>query len=207
MTEELIRRLRAAGCETLSLEATDAGRPLYERLGFRMTTCYHQLEAGHLAEPPATPAGTRVRRLEPTDIPDVSELDRQATGEDRRVPLAALAESGGWILEDDSAGPRPDPNAAAPRGLRGFLLPAERSYGAVIAPRFEDGLFLLDLHRSIVPGDGHVRAGIPHEHEAGWRELEARGWRETWRAPRFLLGPEPAWRPAWIWGQVNSAMG
>ncbi len=57
------------------------------------------------------------------------------------------------------------------------------------------------------PRRAHVRAGIPDEHEAAWRELQARGWQETWQAPRMLLGPDVAWRPDWIWGQINSAMG
>jgi GNAT superfamily N-acetyltransferase len=198
MTDELVRRLRAAGCETLSLEATDAGRPMYERMGFRLVSSYHQLQADHLPEKPAPPPGTRVRRLESADLPDVVALDRRATGEDRSAPLAALFESGGWVLEDE---------APEGGGLRGFLLPAERAYGAIVAPRFEDGLFLLDLHRHVAAADSHVRAGIADEHEAAWRELQARGWQETWRAPRMLLGPDVPWQPTWIWGQINSAMG
>ena len=102
--------------------------------------------------------------------------------------------AGGWVLEREGA-------------VCGFLLPAERAYGAIVAPLFEDGLFLLDLHRHIVPVGGHVRAGIPDEHEAAWRALAARGWQETWKAPRLLLGPDVEWRPEWIWGQINSAMG
>jgi ribosomal protein S18 acetylase RimI-like enzyme len=198
MTDELIRRLRAAGCETLSLEATETGRPMYERMGFRLVSSYHQLQADHLSEKRVPPPGARARRLESADLPDLFALDRQATGEDRSAPLAVLAESGGWVLEVE---------APAGGDLRGFLLPAERAYGAIVAPRFEDGLFLLDLHRHIAPADSHVRAGIPHEHEAAWRELQTRGWQETWRAPRMLLGPDVAWRPDWIWGQINSAMG
>jgi len=194
ITEELCRRLRAAGCATLSLEATDAGRPLYERMGFRPFTTYHQLQADHLADPPAVPAGARVRRVEPADLPAVFELDRLATTEDRSAPLAVLAEAGGWVLERESA-------------VRGFLLPAERAYGPIVAPRFEDGLLLLDLHRHVVPAGGHVRAGIPEEHAAAWRELVARGWQETWQAPRLIMGPDVSWRPRWIWGQLNSAMG
>jgi len=199
MTRELMRRLRDAGSETLSLEATDAGRPIYERMGFRIETHYHQLQADRLDELPEPPAGVRARRLTPADLAAVCELDRQATAEDRSAALAVLAELDGWALEDEDAA-----NATA---LRGFLLPAERAYGAVVAPRFEDGLYLLDLHRSIVPAGAHVRAGIPHEHEAAWQELLARGWQETWRAPRMLLGPPIPWRPEWIWGQINSAMG
>jgi GNAT superfamily N-acetyltransferase len=205
MTEAICERLRAASCRTLSLEATDGGRPMYERMGFRLTTFYHQLQADHLDTAPAPPPGARVRMLTLLDLPAIFELDREATGEERSAPLALLAEGGGWVLEEaDETGREPGGAGAA---LRGFLLPAERAYGAVIAPRPEDGIYLLDLHRHLVPAGAHVRAGVPHEHTAGWQELEARAWQETWRAPRMLLGPDVDWRPEWIWGQINSAMG
>jgi GNAT superfamily N-acetyltransferase len=168
ITEELCRRLRAAGCTTLSLEATDDGRPMYERMGFRLAATYHQLQAGHLPEVPAAPAGAHVRRLEPADLPAIYELDRLATSEDRSVALAVMARDGGWVLERGGA-------------VCGFLVPAERAYGPVIAPRFEDGLFLLDLHRHVIPAGADVRAGIPDPHAAAWRELRSRGWNETWR--------------------------
>ena len=204
MTETVCERLLAAGCTTLSLEATDAGRPLYERMGFRHATHYHQLQAGHLPEAPALPAGARVRKLESADLPSIFELDLRATGEDRSAPLRLLAENGGWILEDTAD--RCAIPGATP-ALRGFLLPAERAYGAIVAPRFEDGLFLLDWHRHIVPEGEWVRAGVPHEHVRAWQKLPTRGWQETWRAPRLILGPDVEWRPEWIWGQINSAMG
>jgi GNAT superfamily N-acetyltransferase len=201
MTETICDALRTAGCVTLSLEATDAGRSLYEQMGFRFVTCYHQLQADHLPEPPVPPAGARVRTVGPADLEAIFELDRFATGEDRSVPVGLLAEAGGCVLEDAAV----EPGEAA--SLRGFLLPTERMYGAIVAPRFEDGLFLLDWHRYIVPEGAYVRAGIPHEHERAWTELLARGWQETWRAPRLLLGPDVEWRPELIWGQINSAMG
>lgn len=205
MTEELMARLRAGGCRTLSLEASDLGRPMYERMGFRLATWYHQVQADHLDDPPVPPAGTRVRQLRRADLPAVFTLDRQATAEDRSAPLTVMAESGGWVLEDEGS---PNAGGAADAGgLRGFLLPAERAYGVAIAPRPEDGFYLLDLHRYLVPPGAHVRAGVPHEHEAGWQALQTRGWQETWRAPRLLLGPDLAWRPDWIWGQLNGAMG
>jgi ribosomal protein S18 acetylase RimI-like enzyme len=205
VTEELCRRLRAAGCATLSLEATDAGRPMYERMGFRTVTHYHQLQADHLDLAPVLRDGTRVRTLETADLPAVFDLDRLATAEDRSAPIRVLAgvrlgnagattDAASWVLERDGA-------------ICGFLLPAERAYGAIVAPRFEDGIFLLDWHRHVVPPGAHVRAGIPDEHEAAWRTLQERGWQETWQAPRLLLGPDIPWRPEWIWGQINSAMG
>jgi GNAT superfamily N-acetyltransferase len=200
MTEELIRRLQAAGCVTLSLEATDAGRPMYERLGFHHMSAYHQIEAGHLNVRPDPPPDRLIRPLRPDDLAAVCELDQLATGEDRSAALRVLAElNGGWILEQ-----RGGPHGGRPAG---FLLPTERTYGAVVAPRFDDGLFLLDLHRWVAPDESSVRAGIPHEHQKGWQELIARGWSETWRAPRLILGPSIDWQPDWIWGQINSAMG
>jgi ribosomal protein S18 acetylase RimI-like enzyme len=240
VTEELCRGLRAAGCVTISLESTDAGRPLYEEMGFRLATNYHQLQADHLPIPPVLPDGAVVRRLAPADWPAIFELDRLATAEDRSAPLRVLAALGSEDVPalggsgdpatagGGSGGSGERPTAAAGGNhsaerptagaggnwvlerdgvLAGFLIPAERAYGAVIAPRFGDGLYLLDLHRHVVPSDAHVRAGIPDEHGAAWRELQERGWQETWRAPRYLLGPDIAWRPDWIWGQINSAMG
>ena len=124
--------------------------------------------------------------------------DRLATAEDRRDVLTELAAVGGWVLED-TAGPA--------AGLRGFLLPSDRAYAAIVAPGFRDGLCLLELHRHLAAPDGHARAAIPDEHPAAWRELEARGWRHTWLAPRMLDGPDVLWRPTWIWGLINSAMG
>lgn len=200
MTEDLIRRLQTAGCIILSLEATDAGRPMYERLGFHQMSAYHQLEAGHLNVRPDPPADRLIRPFRSDDLAAVCELDRLATCEDRSAALRVLAElNGGWILEQ-----RGGPDGDRPAG---FLLPSERVYGAVVAPRFNDGLFLLDLHRWIVSDEGSVRAGIPHEHKKGWQGLIARGWVETWRAPRLILGPSIDWQPNWIWGQINSAMG
>jgi len=194
MTEELARRLRSAGCATLSLVATAAGRPLYERMGFRLATHYHQMEGDHLGRAPDPPPGARLRPMEPDDLPRVFELDRLATAEDRRAVLAELSKSDGWVLDDAS-------------GLRGFLIPSDRAHAAIVAPQLEDGLCLVDMLRHVAPGGSQVRAGIPDEHAAAWHELEARGWRPTWLAPRMLEGPDVPWRPKWIWGLINSAMG
>ena len=160
VTEELIRLLELAGCETLSLEATEAGRPMYERMGFRLVSYYHELQAGHLAEEPVPPPGTRARPLQATDLAAICALDRQATGEDRSAPLTVLAESGGWVLEDEAAvlrrGERPGrlrrPAARLPPPDRTSL---RRNSRSALSGR----AVLLDLHRHVVPEGAHVGPG------------------------------------------------
>src|SRR3954454_810242 len=71
----------AAGCRTIVLVATDAGRPMYERLGFEVQTWYQPLEAPGL--PDSTSVDRGIRPFTPADLPPMVALDAEATGEDR----------------------------------------------------------------------------------------------------------------------------
>jgi len=196
--------LQGAGCRSLVLVATDLGRPVYDRLGFREQTRYHMHPADPLDSTPVPPPGANLRPIRTTDIDAIAVLDRHVSGEDRR-PLIERFAASGWLLEDE-----PDAGMAARAGepsLRGYLLPTHRGNAALIAPRPEDAMCLLDLHRHLVPQGGTAWAGLLTENEAGRRLLAERG-RTEWRTfPRMVRGSEPEWRPAAIWGQFNHAMG
>ena len=207
MTEELIGRLRADGCQTISLEATEAGRPLYDRLGFRVHCHYIEMDPAGEAVEPAPPPRTRLRRMKAADLPAVSALDRAATGEDRHAALTLLAEESGWILEDDSGLPEAEEWLEPAPAIRGFLLPSDRGHGAIVAPLFEDGEFLMRLHHFVGRAGPGPRCGMPDAHGPDLAELAGRGWHDVGRLPRMVLGADPIWRPTWIWGQINSAMG
>jgi GNAT superfamily N-acetyltransferase len=196
LTEAVCDILEGVGCRSLILVATDMGRPLYERLGFSEHSRYHMHPGEPLDEAPTPPAGTSVRRVRAADLDAIAALDRQATSEDRR-PLIEAHAGGGWLLQ----------GGASEADLRGYLLPTHRGNAALIAPRPEDALFLLDLHRHLIPRDGRAWAGLLTENESGRQLLAERGWTE-WRSfPRMIRGPEPEWKPAIIWGQFNHAMG
>ena len=92
LTDAVVDALEAAGCRTLLLVATQAGRPIYERMGFRPDTTYHTIEApGTGAAGAPTPSAATLERWSPTDLDAMARLDRLVTGEDRRHLLEAFS--------------------------------------------------------------------------------------------------------------------
>jgi GNAT superfamily N-acetyltransferase len=197
LTEATLAAGDDAGCGTYLLVATEAGRPMYERLGFEIQTWYRTMEA-----PPGpfdargTPASdAHVRAFRPDDLASLVALDHAATGEDRYASLARLATADGTrVLERGGV-------------IGGYVVRAPWGGGATIAPRLEDAMTILDARRAAAAPDRRVRCGILVENEAGAEALEATGWVEAWRAPRLIRGTALEWNPDHIWGQFNHAMG
>jgi hypothetical protein len=168
------------------------GRPMYERLGFRLETVYHSYVA-----PARESSATRVvRDLRPVDTPAILAADRDATGEDRSELVSAIAAVGtGWVLP------------GADGSIRGHVLRAPWGGGSTIAADPKDALALLEHRRSVAAADGTVRCGILDGNATGRRLLEAAGWTLQTTHPRLVRGPELDWRPDAIWGQFNFALG
>ncbi len=203
LTEAPIEAADDAGCRTLVLVATDAGRPLYERLGFRVQTWYRTMEAPGLAgsvasggESGIASGANGMRRFRPDDLEAMAALDRRATGEDRRHLLTAFAGAETtMVLATGSDAPR------------GFVVRAPWGGGATVAEEPNDALTILRARRMAAGPDRRVRAGILVENEAGARALADVGWTEAWRAPRLVRGEPLDWRPDHIWGQFSHALG
>jgi GNAT superfamily N-acetyltransferase len=193
LTQGPIDAAEAAGCRTLVLVATEAGRPMYERLGFEVQTWYRIVEAPGLDGGAVDP---RIRSFRTSDLATMAALDAAATGEDRAHLLEAFATPDSTrVLEREDG------------SLGGFVVRAPWGGGATIAPRFEDAEAILHARR-VAGGPGkRVRAGLLGDNEAGLERLSAAGWTEAWRAPRLIRGEPLAWDPAAIWGQFNHALG
>jgi hypothetical protein len=132
--------------------------------------------------------------MEPRDADRICELDRRATGEDRRGLLDALT-GRAWVLE--KAG-----------GLLGFVGSILPDSGAVIAPELEDAAVLLDQLRYV--GHGKVKvveADVPSVHAEGIAGLERLGWAVTYQTPRMLLGADVPWNPRFVWSILSRAWG
>jgi GNAT superfamily N-acetyltransferase len=196
LTEAPIAAAENAGCQTLVLVATDAGQPLYERLGFTVQAWYRTMEAPGLAGASDDDGERVVRAFRVDDLDAMADLDRAATGEDRRHLLAAFAS--------------PDTTRVVTRAQdrpAGFVIRAPWGGGATIAPHPDDALAILRARRLAAGPDKRVRAGILLENEAGGAALVADGWTEAWRAPRLVRGRPLEWHPDHIWGQFNHALG
>jgi predicted N-acetyltransferase YhbS len=197
LTGATVDAAEAAGCRTLLLVATEAGRRLYERIGFEVQTWYRILEApGVGLGGEAVAVDPRIRPYRPTDLPSMAELAAAATGEDRRHLLAAFAspETAHCMVRDDGA-------------LGGFVVRAPWGGGSTIAPRLEEAEAILRARRVGRGSEQRVRAGLVAENEAGLEHLLATGWTESWRAPRLVRGDPLRWQPEAIWGQFNHALG
>jgi GNAT superfamily N-acetyltransferase len=200
LTHAVIHDLEARGCRTLLLVATDAGRPLYERLGFEVQTRYRILETPGLApadpEGPAAGREIAVRPFEPRDLPGMIELDAEATGEDRAHALRRFAEPASTFVLPSPAG-----------GVDAFVVRASWGGGATIARDADAALRILEARRRRAGPDGRVRVGLVEANIDGLRRLDAEGLPPVWSAPRMIRGEPLCWRPNWIWGQFNHAMG
>jgi GNAT superfamily N-acetyltransferase len=192
ITQVIIDRLESAGCRSLALVATTEGRLLYERMGFELQSRYHVLQA--IGLPPSDADG--IRPFEAGDLPAIERLDRVGTGEDRAHAIRrfASAETTRVAIGEDGE-------------VEGYVLRAPWGGGATIARSADVALRILTARRRAAGPGGRVRLGLLDENTDGLARLMDVGLRLTWSAPRMLRGEPPVWRPDWIWGQFNHAMG
>lgn len=198
LTEAVIGELEAAGCRTLVLVATDQGLPLYERMGFTHQARYQVLEATGLGAD--APGDDAVRPFAPSDLPAMLALDRMATGEDRGHAIERFATPDSTKVLIDAG------------EVCAFVIRAPWGGGATIAPDRAAARRILDARRRASGAGGRVRVGIVTGDETERKgtervDLEGVGLRPVWSAPRLIRGDPLVWRPDWIWGQFNHAMG
>src|SRR5258706_11297293 len=126
--------------QTLDHTAPEAGRPLYQRLGFEAQMPQAFFTATGL---PPKEADDGVCPFDPTMLPGIIALDRLATGEDRSAVLERLAspESSRVLLGPDGE-------------VGGYLIRAPWSGVSLIAPEADDAIRLLEWRRR--------QAGVGH---------------------------------------------
>ena len=215
LTEASIAWLQGRGAGVVMLLATEAGRPVYERLGFAAGERYGSFvwppagaragadaRAGVAALPRAAVAAQGagassagviiIESMRPDHLDAVRALDREATGEDRGGFISALAASG-WIAQREGV-------------VGGYHLACPWGGGPTVARDAASGLALL-YHAPAVTRRASRGPGLPEGNASAVRDLAAAGIGPGRYVTRMWLGTPPRWRPEMIFGVFNFGVG
>jgi predicted N-acetyltransferase YhbS len=192
LTRTVIDDLESRGCRTLVLIATDAGRPLYERLGFELQVAHVRFTAPGLA---AADPDDAIRGFESRMLPELVALDRLATGEDRSILVERLA------------GPATTSVVIGDGTVRAFVIRAPWGGVSLMAPDPDDAIRLLDWRRRTADPGHPVYAGLPDTGDERRALLLSHGWTPAGAGTRMIRGDPLDWHPGSIWGHFNGALG
>jgi predicted N-acetyltransferase YhbS len=193
LTRSVIDDLEHRGCRTLVLIATDAGRPLYERLGFDVHVAQARFTAPGL---PAAKIDEAIQPFEPRMLSELVALDRAATAEDRSVLIERLADGATTrvVVADDGS-------------VSAFVIRSPWGGVSLVAPNPDDALRLLAWRRRNAEPGHPVYAGLPDSGDDRRVLLLASGWAPAGAGTRMIRGDPLAWHPDWIWGSFSGALG
>jgi GNAT superfamily N-acetyltransferase len=184
LTEAAVRWLRNRGSRTVLLYATEAGRPVYERLGFVAEERAIAWRGVAGAAPPLD-----LQRLADPDRARLRALDQAVTGERRDAVLDSIQPLAGVFAP------------GGVNGMTGWAIASPWGAGsAIAATRPETGVALMAAATSgpaagtlIVP-DGNLAAG---DALRAWRFVRLND------ALRMRLGPDTGWHPEHQFGLFN----
>lgn len=185
ITGHLLEIAREQGCKTVSLIATELGRPIYQKIGFTDQEDYvfYEREAP-LADQNILESISGFREEHRAGI---LELDRALSGEGRS-----------WLLDKHFQ----NSYVHLCRGqVDGYYLPG-LGEGLVMADNERAGLDLLRLKLS-----RSNRNVLPAGNRPGTVFMQESGFRETKRVTRMVWGQKFPWQPDKMFGRIAGNLG
>ena len=186
IVEELLRKLGVQGVRTFLLIATEAGRSLYLRTGFRIVTEYlfHKRESPC----PEYTISDKIVSFDERFRRELMAIDRKVTGENREELLGHSLTSASLFVSHSA--------------LLGYYVPGVGE-GPVIALTEEAGLELMKLKYASVS-----RAVIPAENIAGLGHLRSLGFEiSPTMGTRMIMGDGILWEPDRIYSRIGGNLG
>jgi GNAT superfamily N-acetyltransferase len=185
VTRRLMEITGEQKCRTVSLIATDLGRPVYLKAGFVDQEDYLFFER-------ETPLGEvnaniRIRSYTDGDRQAVLELDCRLSSESRERLLEGKLK-GSYLHLDQ-------------RSVDGYYIP-ELGEGLVMAENEGAGLELLRLKLSRA-----AKNVLPAGNKAGVAFMLEQGYHETKRAKRMVWGEKFPWNPEYMFGRIAGNLG
>ena len=185
IVNELLDILKRDSVETCSLIATELGKPVYLKAGFRIAAEYSffQREKQWVE----CPVSENVIPLKENHRTMIYGLDRLISGEKRELLLKDYLSNASVYVEN--------------RKMVGYYLPDLRE-GLIYADNDEAGLELMKLKYAKVD-----KAVLPSDNIAGIDFLQQNGFTETRKGTRMILGKELQWNPKKIFGRIGGNLG
>lgn len=186
IVEELLRRLEGFHLRSYMLIATEMGKSLYEKAGFRVVSDYAYFKRELPWSNHQTPVN--VKLFETEFISGIMELDRIISGEDRSKLLRDHLPGSKIYIRNNS--------------LTGAYLP-DLGEGLIIADTREAGKELMKIKYSLID-----KAVLPAENEFGISFLEQNGFvRTPVKGTRMVYGEDVPWKPAKIFSRIGGNFG
>jgi len=187
----------AAQGRSIVLNATEAGLPLYEKLGFRSFNRVHQYQGQSVAEP-SDLDGSRTRLARQCDFDQIVHLADSSTAFSRQAVIAEFCAIAKKIVVIEENGDVVGFGISRPFG-RGYTI------GPVVAHSQEQARqvvasLLTDLQESFVRIDVTDRSGLEDI-------VQATGLKPVGQVPTMVLGEEPPAAPARQFAVASQALG
>jgi len=185
IVNELLNTLNRDSVATCSLIATELGKPVYLKAGFRIAAEYSFFQR----EKPwiDCPVSENVIPYEEKYRARIYELDHIISGEDREPLLAGYMSNSMVYVERNK--------------VLGYYIP-DLKEGLIYADTDEAGLELMKLKYSKVD-----KAVLPSENIAGVAFLQQSGFAETRKGTRMILGKDLDWNPGKMFGRIGGNFG
>lgn len=185
IVNELLHILADNSVETISLIATELGKPVYVKAGFRPITEYTFLEKTKKWED--SPVSTNVVPYQAKYRDAILELDQYISGEERSALLTPVLDSSYLFVGKGK--------------VLGYYL-SDLKEGLINAETDEAGLELMNLKYGKTD-----KAVLPSENATGISFLKQRGFGEVRKGSRMILGKELNWNPQMMFSRIGGNLG
>ncbi|MEJ2615762.1 MAG: GNAT family N-acetyltransferase [Ignavibacteriaceae bacterium] len=188
ITGHLVEYFHNKGCTSQLLIASEMGKNIYARLGFKESSSYQFLRKGSYL--PDYSKNENIRRINDNDFDLLKKFDEEISGE-KRIGLIRRFFATGWIYQQKNA-----------NDIQGVLLP-DLGGGLIFAKNPEAGLELIKLKLDL----GKFRSVIPTDNETALNFLKSLGFEIYSTAPRMVLGVDVNWQPKYVYNRAAGYCG
>ena len=186
IVQELLSLFPQGKIKTYSLIATELGKPVYRKAGFRTVGEYVFLKREHPWI--STSVSSHIHSFKKEYLHDICALDRKISGEDRRKLITGFLKGACVYIQKDK--------------VLGYYLPALKE-GPVYADHIEAGLELMKLKYATVD-----KAVLPSENVIAIDFLKANGFHETdTHGTRMIFGNDIHWIPDQMYSRIGGNLG